>query len=703
MKTSIIKSILAGLILVGLAARALAQAQNPFSFTGVRATEEGAIILNWESETNTFYDVMYTDNLIDPDTGLTIWSPLYLEYPSHGTNTFIGDYGNFLETPITPHPKDSPARFYRIFWRGTNTAPTNPTISITAPTNGSTVSGELTISINASSDQIITERKLYVDGQLMKPSPDSTNFTINTCEWPNGPHTLFATVKSQSALEGIPTDTSVTYGRAVSPYLTVTFDNLITKLAFSQWFFKPSLSQTQIVSASFTLPSNWTLEIQNADSNTVRTVTGSGETLGYAWDGTGQGDTNLPAGVYTYLITAATNGAPPSPPSGGGGGTNDPPPSPGSASASSSSASSESSGDGWYPRTARQATAAGWSSYFIDYPPLPPYRSNGVWVVPDQQPPTEVPLNSEQTYTASSSSSFSMDSLTPDANTPTSQATRGPERPPTAAVRDAVGTFGMGWQVYPGGVVFPAIPSGFPLPLQFVKVDTNHTVEGFGDLSDATILENNFMVEMMKHAYDPALILNSRRFQPVMLQTNIFNQVNLALILLHSSFANTAESTSTMLHIYLRFWDAYGTKATSNVKMDQLSLGAPGTNGLKWVAFACCSSMRDQNWDSMKGFQKLPINNDLHLMLGASTVMTAAPNLGKLWASNMLAGVSVEESWYSAGQGSYRNGQETNNIVINFDVAGWPNCFNDGIGDTAKIPASGDQNDIDKHSRNVFP
>jgi len=171
--------------------------------------------------------------------------------------------------------------------------------------------------------------------------------------------------------------------------VNVTFDNLITGVSFSEEYFEPSQGQTQQVAATFAANVNWTLQVLNAASNTVRTVTGSGSSMHYNWNGTGEGNTNLPAGIYKYLISASTNGLPPEPPFSGGG-TNDPPPEPGSSSASSST--SDSSGDGWYPKTRKQVIDAGWSSFFIDFPPLPPYSSNGVWCFPDPLPPLELPV-----------------------------------------------------------------------------------------------------------------------------------------------------------------------------------------------------------------------------------------------------------------------------------------------------------------------
>ena len=107
----------------------------------------------------------------------------------------------------------------------------------------------------------------------------------------------------------VPHDNStILIGYGVSPFVPVDFENLITRISFSQPFFAPEDGETQQVSAVFAANVDWTLEIQDENSNDVLTTTGSGGTLSYAWDGNGTGGTNLPVGTYTYLITAVTNG-----------------------------------------------------------------------------------------------------------------------------------------------------------------------------------------------------------------------------------------------------------------------------------------------------------------------------------------------------------------------------------------------------------
>src|SRR5882672_1914909 len=113
-----------------LLSASLAPGQTNLNFNSIRATVEGAIHLSWNSTTNEIYEIDYASELVDTNTGTIIWSPLFTDYPSHGTNTFIADAGNYDLNPEIVHPKYSPMRFYRIALTGTNTSATNPIVSI---------------------------------------------------------------------------------------------------------------------------------------------------------------------------------------------------------------------------------------------------------------------------------------------------------------------------------------------------------------------------------------------------------------------------------------------------------------------------------------------------------------------------------------------------------------------------------------------
>ncbi|MGH7953109.1 MAG: Ig-like domain-containing protein, partial [Limisphaerales bacterium] len=280
MKAKINYRILVGLLSLGLLTTQITFGQTNLQFTSVNATDEGAIQLHFASQPRHFYEIDEADALIDTNTGSITWNMLYDDYPSQGTNTFIGDFGNYLVVPNILHPKDMPMRFYRIVDLGADTTSDEPSVSIISPTNSTAASGELTINVVASTDQpVLSGTKLYVDGQEMRTADSTTNYvdgstnyemdaySINTCEWGNETHTLFATTECESGYGDAPNSPPVASGHGVSPFIPVTFTNLITEISFSQPSFDPSSGQTQQVSAVFAANSDWTLTIRDAYSN----------------------------------------------------------------------------------------------------------------------------------------------------------------------------------------------------------------------------------------------------------------------------------------------------------------------------------------------------------------------------------------------------------------------------------------------------
>ena len=214
-------------------------AQTNLNFNGISTTVEGAIQISWNSTSNEIYEIDEADALGTNSDGSTAWNQLYTEYPSQGTSTFWLDTGNYSIVPPIVHPKYSPARFYRILYTGTNTA-ASPFVTIVSPTNGNVLSDQITVSVVATSTFPELNTKLFMDGQEMDMSDDGSNYVINTCEWPNGPHTLFATATARSGFSGPDGIDPIYTGRAVSSFVPVTFSNLISRIAFSQAFFDSS-------------------------------------------------------------------------------------------------------------------------------------------------------------------------------------------------------------------------------------------------------------------------------------------------------------------------------------------------------------------------------------------------------------------------------------------------------------------------------
>ncbi|MGH7953291.1 MAG: hypothetical protein ACREFE_15445, partial [Limisphaerales bacterium] len=613
------RGILGGILLPGLLTTQITFGQTNLQFTSVNTTDEGAIQLHWASQPGHFYEIDEADALIDTNTGSTTWNRLYNDYPSQGTNTFIGDFGNYLVVPNILHPKDMPMRFYRIMDEGVDTISNEPTVLIVSPTNGFVASGSLTVTIAASTNQGNIYPKLYVDGQAMWPSEDGSNYVLNTCEWGNGPHILFATVDSSTAIDG-PMDSSGFTGHGVSPFVPVTFSNLISRISFSQYFFQPSLGQTQQVTASFAANCDWTLTIRDAYSNAVRTVTGSGSSLLFNWDGTGDGETNIPNGVYYYYIDAQTNGESDEMAVG--------------SSPSPSFADSDLSELWAIPANSEDVAP------LALYPPG--FDTNGFTIFAAS--PSEIES------LRSSSSSVAMDSgsgVSPD-DTSIPAAQSGPptpQRPPTDPVIGIAGTFGIVYDTYSGngtnGIIVRPLPDGSGLPGQYIRMQTfpASTSLGYAPLPSYNAEANNFINEMQLfgwrchlHKVDDQFSINDLRGSGTP-----FNQVELGVMMFHGTYGTTMDYAAGLCQ--QMYYPVTAGASGQYLRLSEMNLGGSDpTNGLKWFAILACNSLQHNNWANMQSHGIKPYNSNLHLLLGVDSTNSTSSVLLQYWAQYMNFG-----------------------------------------------------------------
>ncbi len=105
---------------------------------------------------------------------------------------------------------------------GSPTDTTNPTVAITAPTNGTTVSGTTTLSATASDNVGVAGVQFKVDGANFGAEDTSSPYTAswNTTSFSNGSHTVTATARDAAgnvasstvtvtvSNQGVPTDTT---------------------------------------------------------------------------------------------------------------------------------------------------------------------------------------------------------------------------------------------------------------------------------------------------------------------------------------------------------------------------------------------------------------------------------------------------------------------------------------------------------------
>jgi hypothetical protein len=118
-----------------------------------------------------------------------------------------------------------------------------------------------------------------------------------------------------------------------------------------------------------------------------------------------------------------------------------------------------------------------------------------------------------------------------------------------------------------------------------------------------------------------------------------------------------------------------------------MNLGSPGTNGLKWMVLACCNSLRQQNWNSIRNAGWVPFNQNLHLLLGANSIMDAG-NF-KIFPKKMLGldgqqRETIEQAWFDSG--AYCSGTTP---PIYFAITGHNDCEQDMLTGTNSYTPQG--------------
>lgn len=439
-------------LIVGLAAEGAAQT---LQFLATKASEDGTIQLKWRSETNRLYRVEFVSTLAVSND----WQILDEDILSQGTNTLYVDTGKYGREPEIPHPKNAPQRFYRVAVTGTNTlAP--PAVTLNAPAPGATLSGEVTLTATVVSPYSLVTIKFYVDGEdvaeIGSPENGTASYVLNTTEWPNGPHLVFAVAKVTTGTETTGVPSNVADGHAASVFAPVTFDNYVSIWAFSEPIFEPSLGETQRITAKFPAYSSWTLEIRDEFDTLVRSGSGTGYAMDFAWDGRDNSGFDLPDGEYQFSVTATESTPPPQPPPGGGGG----PPAPGGSFAMAA--------DGGFgenlPTTPQQALLAGLDSYFVAPPPMPPVKKDGKWVPWEEVfgplPPIEVKLSDALIARLLFGDGGGALALNGPEGAGGGGGAAKPNRPPPKKIKGNPGRVGVAWQGH-----HPERPTAFPVLL----------------------------------------------------------------------------------------------------------------------------------------------------------------------------------------------------------------------------------------------
>jgi len=133
------------------------------------------------------------------------------------TTAVIGSYG-----ATAPLSSGGPWIMQMVAFRAADSPPpppadsTPPTVSVTSPSGGATLSGTVTASVSASDNVGVASVQLLVDGVVVKV-PDTTSpysFSLNTALFANGSHSLAAYAWDAARNRGTATPIAVTFSNA---------------------------------------------------------------------------------------------------------------------------------------------------------------------------------------------------------------------------------------------------------------------------------------------------------------------------------------------------------------------------------------------------------------------------------------------------------------------------------------------------------
>lgn len=139
------------------------------------------------------------------------------ETPLQG-GTFNGWSGACSGTGVCTVTMNSDESVGASFGSVSNPTSTPPTVSITNPTNGATVSSVVSVSVNATDESGITQVQFYLDG-VLQTTANSLPYTWswNTASSANGPHTLYAQAYDTVGNVGTSPNVSVTVSNQTAP------------------------------------------------------------------------------------------------------------------------------------------------------------------------------------------------------------------------------------------------------------------------------------------------------------------------------------------------------------------------------------------------------------------------------------------------------------------------------------------------------
>ena len=186
---------------------------------------------------------------------------------------------------------------------------------------------------------------------------------------------------------------------------------------------------------------------------------------------------------------------------------------------------------------------------------------------------------------------------------------------------------------------------------------------------------------------DPIRPLNSPYAMFSGPDSDLFNKVNFGLLIGHQAMGLYPDYTVTAAGALDTYYPIY---RSWNVGYDWVGMGQVmfGSDQLNWMAILSCNSLSEPNFDDMVNKFTLPMNEQLHLLLGSSSGVYIVSDFGQVFADaltghNMTNGpMTIVEAWFYAGtvtQGKAAVAKHHAGVPVKFFIVGWQNCWLDTI------------------------
>jgi len=363
------------------------------------------------------------------------------------------------------------------------------------------------------------------------------------------------------------------------------------------------------------------------------------------------------------------------------------------------------------------AFEVGLKSYFLPPPPMPPVRIDDNWYTWESlygRIVIEVPLSPAFLQKMSGQSLAESSTTSLAAAAAGSGFAKGPKTPPTKPVKGSIGTVGIAYQEYsPSGTAVAVPSSGLAFPFNRMSLEGSKNPISLPVLNSSLLVEN-FVKGIKASGLKTGFLLPNNLVQAVDVRkeslggSNIFNSVNLGVLLSHGFYGTDLDFTSPAQGTFQTYMPFLHNGVNDWLRLSECSFGSAN---LRWMAVFACNALREENYSSMYKGAVLPINPDLHLLCSASSTVYGAPEILRLWAKYMTKGrtpiggvETVRDAWFLSAQDAYANPKYSipSGAVVTMRVAGWPNCMNDKLR-LYSPPGTTDLSRITYQEQQVYP